>query len=53
MWFCKLVHLFCKFDLFPLRSWEAMENDGHIPQRLQGESTGVFVGITVNDYKNR
>ncbi|NEO15579.1 MAG: hypothetical protein F6K59_33130 [Moorea sp. SIO3F7] len=30
-----------------------MENDGHIPQRLQGESTGVFVGITVNDYKNR
>ncbi len=32
-------------------SWEAMENYGHIPQRLQGESTGVFVGITVNDYK--
>lgn len=34
-------------------SWEAMENDGHIPQRLQGESTGVFVGITVNDYQKR
>ncbi|WP_083304968.1 beta-ketoacyl synthase N-terminal-like domain-containing protein [Moorena producens] len=33
--------------------WEAMENDGHIPQRLQGESTRVFVGITVNDYQNR
>ncbi|WP_293122461.1 beta-ketoacyl synthase N-terminal-like domain-containing protein [Moorena sp. SIO4G3] len=34
-------------------SWEAMENDGHIPKPLQGESTGVVVGITENDYHKR
>lgn len=31
-------------------TWEALENAGHIPQRNQGSSTGVFVGITLNDY---
>ncbi|NEO72663.1 MAG: hypothetical protein F6K52_25120 [Moorea sp. SIO3H5] len=34
-------------------SWEAMENDGHIPKPLEGQSTGVFVSFTVNDYQNR
>ncbi|MBD2385061.1 non-ribosomal peptide synthetase/type I polyketide synthase [Cylindrospermum sp. FACHB-282] len=31
-------------------TWEALENAGHIPQRNQGSPTGVFVGITLNDY---
>ena len=31
-------------------SWEALENAGQIPERLTGSSTGVFVGITLNEY---
>ncbi|QSJ15493.1 type I polyketide synthase [Nostoc sp. UHCC 0702] len=31
-------------------SWEALENAGQIPERLAGSLTGVFVGITTNDY---
>jgi malonyl CoA-acyl carrier protein transacylase len=31
-------------------SWEALERAGHIPNRLEGSPTGVFVGITLNDY---
>ncbi len=31
-------------------SWEALERAGHIPDRLEGSPTGVFVGITLNDY---
>ncbi|NJK64218.1 MAG: SDR family NAD(P)-dependent oxidoreductase, partial [Synechococcaceae cyanobacterium SM2_3_1] len=31
-------------------SWEALERAGQIPNRLQGSPTGVFVGITLNDY---
>jgi acyl transferase domain-containing protein len=31
-------------------TWEALENAGCIPQRNQGSPTGVFVGITLNDY---
>jgi acyl transferase domain-containing protein/acyl carrier protein len=31
-------------------SWEALENSGQIPDRLEGSLTGVFVGITTNDY---
>lgn len=31
-------------------SWEAMENAGQIRERLPGSQTGVFVGITTNDY---
>ncbi len=31
-------------------SWEALERAGQIPNRLAGSPTGVFVGITLNDY---
>ena len=31
-------------------SWEALETAGQAPDRLAGSQTGVFVGITTNDY---
>jgi amino acid adenylation domain-containing protein len=31
-------------------AWEALEDAGHAPERLAGSSTGVFVGISSNDY---
>ena len=31
-------------------SWEALENCGHLNDRLHGSDTGVFIGITGNDY---
>jgi iturin family lipopeptide synthetase A len=31
-------------------AWEAFERAGRIPKREQGERTGVFVGVTSNDY---
>lgn len=31
-------------------AWEALENAGQNPDRLAGTQTGVFVGITTNDY---
>ncbi|MDX2679235.1 polyketide synthase [Streptomyces soliscabiei] len=31
--------------------WQAMEDAGCAPQRLAGSRTGVFVGISTNDYR--
>lgn len=31
-------------------SWEALENAGQAPDRLAGSQTGVFIGISTNDY---
>ncbi|AUX43617.1 acyl transferase [Sorangium cellulosum] len=31
-------------------SWEALERSGIDPETLQGSATGVFVGVTYNDY---
>ncbi|MGH3558261.1 MAG: beta-ketoacyl synthase N-terminal-like domain-containing protein, partial [Mycobacterium sp.] len=31
-------------------AWEALEDAGQVPERLVGTHTGVFVGISTNDY---
>jgi acyl transferase domain-containing protein/trans-aconitate methyltransferase/acyl carrier protein len=31
-------------------AWEALEHAGQAPDRLQGSATGVFVGLSTNDY---
>jgi acyl transferase domain-containing protein/acyl carrier protein len=31
-------------------AWEALENSGHFYDRIQGCNTGVFIGVTTNDY---
>ncbi|MCB0165378.1 MAG: type I polyketide synthase [Anaerolineae bacterium] len=31
-------------------SWEALENAGCVPAELMGSQTGVFIGISTNDY---
>jgi len=33
-------------------AWEALENAGMIPEQLAGTSTGVFIGISSNDYSS-
>jgi phthiocerol/phenolphthiocerol synthesis type-I polyketide synthase C len=33
-------------------AWEAMEGAGQVPERLAGSHTGVFIGISTNDYAN-
>ncbi len=34
-------------------SWEAIEDSGHAPDSLRGTQTGVFIGISTNDYARR
>src|SRR5262249_10986723 len=34
-------------------SWEALEDAGEVPGRLRGTPTGVFVGISANEYGRR
>ncbi|MGZ9234664.1 MAG: beta-ketoacyl synthase N-terminal-like domain-containing protein, partial [Anaerolineales bacterium] len=31
-------------------SWEALERAGQAPDKLKGSQTGIFIGITTNDY---
>ena len=33
-------------------SWEALERAGHTPERLAGSPTGVFIGLTCEDYND-
>ncbi|MEL4898481.1 SDR family NAD(P)-dependent oxidoreductase [Crocosphaera sp. Alani8] len=34
-------------------SWEALENAGIVPKNLAGTQTGVFIGISSNDYSQQ
>jgi amino acid adenylation domain-containing protein len=31
-------------------AWEALEDAGQVPKRLEGSRTGVFIGISTNEY---
>jgi acyl transferase domain-containing protein/acyl-CoA synthetase (AMP-forming)/AMP-acid ligase II/acyl carrier protein len=31
-------------------AWEALEDAGQVPERLAGSHTGVFIGVSTNDY---
>jgi acyl transferase domain-containing protein/aryl carrier-like protein len=32
-------------------AWEALEDGGQVPENLAGTNTGVFIGISLNDYQ--
>ncbi|MGH3156554.1 MAG: beta-ketoacyl synthase N-terminal-like domain-containing protein, partial [Streptosporangiaceae bacterium] len=34
-------------------AWESLEDAGQVPARIAGSSTGVYVGISTNDYARR
>ena len=34
-------------------SWEALEQAGQLPEKLRGTQTGVFVGLSLDDYSER
>jgi myxalamid-type polyketide synthase MxaE and MxaD len=34
-------------------TWEALENAGVLPERLQGSDTGVFIGISHSEYSDK
>lgn len=34
-------------------SWEALERAGQLPENLRGSQTGVFVGLSLDDYSER
>ena len=34
-------------------SWEALEQAGQLPEQLRGTATGVFVGLSLDDYSER
>jgi acyl transferase domain-containing protein/acyl carrier protein len=34
-------------------TWEALEDAGLVPARLDGSATGIFVGMWINDYETR
>jgi amino acid adenylation domain-containing protein len=34
-------------------AWEALEDAGIVPARLRGTATGIFLGVSYDDYSNR
>ncbi len=34
-------------------AWDALEDAGHVPARLNGTHAGVFIGLWINEYESR